>query len=253
MIYMSIVITILAGGEGKRMRSDLPKVLHLFNGKPILVRIIEEVLSLGPDKIIIVTGRYHSKIIQTLGKYIDIFGIQFIEQPVPLGTGNAVACCLQHYKSSDQVLILNGDMPLLSAKVISSLIDQSKGYDGAIVTARLENPTGYGRIIFHGEAEKRMVCEIVEESSCTRKQREINIVNAGIYYFKATVLKKYIPLLSNNNFKKEYYLTDIIKDIYVYSLGQEIKTYLLEDSENIVIRGVNTPEELTELESIYNK
>ena len=244
---MPLVITILAGGEGKRMRSDLPKVLHLFNGKPILVRIIEEVLSLGPNKIIVVTGRHHRQIINTLAQYIDIFGIQFVEQPVPLGTGNAVAHCLDHYNTDDRVLILNGDMPLLSANVIQTLIERTSEYEGGIVTAHLDNPFGYGRII---QDDTNIVREIVEESSCTREQRNITIINAGIYYFYANVLKKYIPMLSNNNFKNEYYLTDIIKTVYEYSIEKKISHYLLEKSANIVIRGVNTPEELQELESI---
>lgn len=247
---MTFIATILAGGEGKRMRSDLPKVLHLFNGKPMLVRIVEEVISLGPDKVIVVTGRHHKKIIQTLGEYIDIFGIKFVEQPVPLGTGNAIAHCLNEYNSEDHVLILNGDMPLLSRKVIHSLIQSSSGYDGGIVTAKLENPHGYGRILYD---DSNHVKGIVEESSCTQEERNINIINAGIYYFKADILKKYIPLLLNNNSKKEYYLTDMIKDTYEYSIGQGITSYLLDSSENIFIRGVNTPEELRELESIYNK
>ena len=245
---MSLVVTILAGGEGKRMRSDLPKVLHLFNGKPMLVRIIEEVLSLHPDKIIIVTGRHHRQIMNTLAQYIDIFGIQFVEQPVPLGTGNAVAHCLDHYTTGDRVLILNGDMPLLSAQVIQGLIERSAEYEGGIVTAQLDNPFGYGRII---QDDANLVSAIVEESSCTREQRNITIINAGIYYFKANILKKYIPMLSNNNFKKEYYLTDIMKAVYEYSIGKKITHYLLKNDETIVIRGVNTPEELKELESIF--
>jgi len=249
MIYMSLIVTILAGGEGKRMRSDLPKVLHLFNGKPMLVRIIEEVLSLHPDKIIIVTGRHHRQIMNTLSQYIDIFGFQFVEQPIPLGTGNAVSHCLDHYRSGDRVLILNGDMPLLSSQVIKSLIDRSSGYDGGIVTAQLETPFGYGRILYD---ELNIVRAIVEESSCTREQREINIINAGIYYFNASVLKTYIPMLSNNNFKKEFYLTDIIKDMYEHSTGKKITSYLLKNEENMVIRGVNTPEELKELEDIFS-
>ena len=244
---MPFVVTILAGGEGKRMRSALPKVLHLFNGKPILVRIVEEVLSLGPDKIIIVTGRHHRQIINNLQQHIDIFGIKFIEQPVPLGTGNAISHCLNEYNSDDDVVILNGDMPLLSTKVINTLIQTSSRYDGGIVTAQLENPNGYGRILYD---ESNRLKAIVEESSCTQEERNINIINAGIYYFKADILKKYIPLLSNNNSKKEYYLTDMIKDIYEYSVGQGITSYLLDNSENIFIRGINTPEELKELENM---
>ena len=244
---MGFIATILAGGEGKRMRSDLPKVLHLFDGRPMLVRIIEQVRILSPHKIVIVTGKHHAQITNTLAEYIDITGIQFVEQPVPLGTGNAVAHCLDHYTTNENVLILNGDMPLLSCKIIENLIEASAGFDGAIVTARLDYPAGYGRIISNGSS----IIGIIEESSCTRYQKAIVIVNAGIYYFKANVLKTYIPRLSNNNFKKEYYLTDIIKD--ACSEGRSISTYLLEGDENIAIRGVNSPEELAELHGILFK
>ena len=243
---MGFVVTILAAGEGKRMRSDLPKVLHIFNGKPMLVRILEVVHTLSPDKIIIVTGRHHKQIINTLSRYIDIFGIIFVEQYEPLGTGHAVRYCLDHYENIDRVLILNGDMPLLSRTVIENLMKKSNSHDGAIVVARLDNPTGYGRIVY----EEDKLAAIVEEASCTEYQKKIDIVNVGIYLFTGEVLKRYIPNISNDNSKKEYYLTDIIKDLYEYSIGFRITTVLLESDENIMIRGVNTPEELAELENL---
>jgi bifunctional UDP-N-acetylglucosamine pyrophosphorylase/glucosamine-1-phosphate N-acetyltransferase len=243
---MGFVVTILAAGEGKRMRSELPKVLHLFKGKPMLVRILEAVNNLNPDRIIIVTGRHHKQIINTLSHYIDIFGLIFVEQPVPLGTGDAIRHCLEYYSTRDRVLILNGDMPLLSATVIDTLLRKSAKYDGGIVVAKLENPTGYGRIVYH---ENRLSA-IVEEASCTPEQKKIDIINAGIYLFKGEVLQGYIPNLSNDNSKKEYYLTDIIKDLYLYSVGYKITTVLLQDDETIMIRGVNTPEELEELQKI---
>ena len=247
---MGFVATILAGGEGKRMRSALPKVLHLFNGKPMLARIIEQVSLLHPDKIFVVTGKYHTQIIHTLSQYININDIRFIDQPTPFGTGNAIYHCLEHYAANDNVLIVNGDMPMLTASIIENLMQIGAEYDGTITTAKLENPTGYGRIVYDDEDN---LYAIVEESSCTREQQEIQIVNAGIYYFKAKVLKRYIPNLTNNNMKKEYYLTDIIRDIHDYNINYRMTTYMLEDKENIVIRGVNTPEELEALEYIALK
>lgn len=242
---MAFIITILAAGQGKRMRSDLPKVLHLFNKKPMLVRILEVAATLSPDKIVVVTGKFHKQIINTLSKYMDIFGIIFVEQPNPCGTGNAIDCCLPHYESSDSVLILNGDMPLITTKIIENIRETVKGFSGAIVVAKLESPKGYGRIIYYNNNFEK----IVEESSCTEEERQIDIINTGVYLFSGDVLKTYIPKLDNNNSKQEYYLTDIIK--YMRQDGLKINTLLLNESENIYIKGVNTPEELAELEGLH--
>jgi UDP-N-acetylglucosamine diphosphorylase/glucosamine-1-phosphate N-acetyltransferase len=234
----NLVVTILAGGEGKRMRSEIPKVLHLFKEKPMLVRIIETVRELEPIKIIIVTGKYHPVIIQTLTNYIDIFGLVFVKQIEPLGTGNAIKCCLEKYENTDKVLILNGDTPLITSNLLQSFINKSPGLCN-VLTAKFKNPHGYGRIIY----ENDNFIEIIEEKDCSEDQRKINIINSGIYYIDGLVLKQFIPLISNNNAQKEYYLTDIIK-IVKNKLENAIYTVLIDESETRNIAGVNTQEEL---------
>jgi len=242
---MEFVITILAGGEGKRMRSDLPKVLHIVKKKPMLVHILEAAASLCPDKICVITGRFHSQIIATLSEYMDISALVFIQQPQSLGTGNAVGCALSHFADTDRVVILNGDMPLLHPSIIDSLFySYSDEYaEGAIVCAHLDNPTGYGRVIhINGTPAK-----IVEEASCTETESAIKLVNAGIYIFSGKSLKEYIPKITAANSKGEYYLTDIIGDMYKDK--KRLISYVLKESENKYIRGVNTPEELAELDA----
>ena len=237
-----LVVTILAGGEGKRMCSDIPKVLHLFKEKPMLVRIIETVRDLQPKKIIIITGKFHQIIIQTLGKYIDIFGLVFVKQSEPLGTGHAIKCCLDEYNNNDKVLILNGDTPLITSTIIDKFIKGSHGSCN-VLTAKLNNPFGYGRIIFDKDGD---FVGIIEEKDCSENQKKLNIINGGIYYIDGAILKQFIPFISNNNIQKEFYLTDIVKIVKNKSWNI-IDTVLLDESDSHYISGVNTPEELESL------
>jgi UDP-N-acetylglucosamine diphosphorylase/glucosamine-1-phosphate N-acetyltransferase len=244
----------MAGGEGKRMRSSLPKVLHLFRGKPMLVWVIEAVLLLGPKKIVVITGKFHEQIIRTLSEYMDIFGIVFIQQKKPLGTGDAIKTSLGQYETGDRVLILNGDMPLIDQTILETFIHNVKT-ECVVLSTRLENPHGYGRIICQ-EGVSNEIKEIIEEKDATIEQRKINQVNVGLYLISGEVLHMYIPKITNDNSQKEYYLTDIIglvnESKYKEITGHQVSTVLIEDNENIQIRlrGINTPEELAELDGL---
>ena len=240
--YMNLTITILAAGEGKRMRSTIPKVLHLFRGKPMLVRIIETAKELDAKKIIIITGKYDELIKQTVAKYMELEGLIFVQQGSPLGTGDAIKSCLSAYTEEDKVLILNGDMPLINKEILRKFIDNREPM--TILVARFSNPYGYGRIIMDEQGE---FIGIVEEKDCSEKERKVDIVNSGLYYVDAKLLLKYIPMIENNNAQKEYYLTDIVK-IIKKNEEMSIKTYLLGEEDNKYISGVNTPEELAVLE-----
>lgn len=238
-----LTVILLAGGEGKRMRSDIPKVLHLFNEKPMLVRIIETIQELRPKKIIVVTGKFHRQIIQTLSNYMDIFGIQFIRQPEPLGTGDAVKCCLEEFDNEDKVLILNGDMPLITLEILQDFIEKSRGVCN-ILSAKFSNPHGYGRIVYDKDGD---FIGIIEQKDCTEEQKTIDIINTGLYYVNGNILKQFVPFITNNNVQNEYYLTDIVKIIISKSWNM-IDTVLLDETKNKYISGVNTPEELAELQ-----
>jgi len=238
-----LVITIMAAGEGKRMNSPCPKVLHLFLERPILVRIIETAMLLSPKKIIVIIGKHDELIKQTLSQYINTTRIIFVNQPVSQGTGDAIRCCLPHYQTGEKVLILNGDMPLLTDDIMNLCTKGS--IDMRILVAKFENPKGYGRIIYDNNNE---FIGIVEEKDCTPEERKIDIINTGLYFISAEILKTYIPMIENTNAQCEYYLTDIVKIARRYDA--RIDTLLIDPIKNILIRGVNTQDELLALEEI---
>jgi len=244
------IIIIMAGGLGKRMNSDLPKVLHKIHNKPMLVRVIEQSILLNPLEILVVVGKYKDIIQKTIGEYINKntlknSNIKFILQPEPLGTGNAIQCCqneLEKYPNTN-VIILSGDVPLLKSSTINDMLYNFK--EVKIITTLIENPQGYGRII-----EKNKVFEkIVEEKDTSEEEKMVKKVNCGIYAIRSDLLCKYLPLLTNNNSQKEYYLTDIIELI---QKGEKVTVglYNIPKVRQNEIIGVNTTEQLTNLEQL---
>lgn len=250
-----LVITIMAAGEGKRMNSDIPKVLHHFKGIPMLIRIILESLKINPSKIIIITGKYDELIKSTVFTYFNndknnkynknnndcINKLTFVKQVIPNGTGDAIKSVLGYYNDDEKVLILNGDMPLIKSDLLRKFID----FESNLLIAQLDNPFGYGRII---KDENNKFIAIREQKDCNTEEKEIKEVNVGIYLFNGNILKKYIPMIENNNAQKEYYLTDIIEILRTNENQMEIKTYLINRDDTYMICGVNTKEELEELE-----
>lgn len=245
-----LTVTIMAAGEGKRMNSNIPKVLHNFNGIPMLIRIILEANKLNPNNIIIITGKYDLLIKDTLKSYfennnINLFDkLTFINQTVPCGTADAIKYTLESYSENEEVLILNGDMPLISSNLLEKFISERSP---RLLVAKLENPYGYGRILY--DSDNKFIC-IREEKDCSEEERLIDITNVGIYYFNSMLLKKYIPMIDCNNVQKEYYLTDIVKVIREDS-NISIETYIIEESMKYQIHGVNTQKELQDLEEKY--
>jgi bifunctional UDP-N-acetylglucosamine pyrophosphorylase/glucosamine-1-phosphate N-acetyltransferase len=236
----NLIVTILAAGEGKRMNSNLPKVLHTIKNRPMLVRVIETARLLNPVKLIVVVGKHKDLIQTTLSKYFSLNDIIFVEQPEALGTGDAIKSCLQQYADDGPVLILNGDMPLITLDILKKMTDSE--YDASVMTAKFENPSGYGRVF---TTKKGMVLKIVEEKDCTDIEKENNIINTGIYCIHSIFLKEFIPKIEKENAQKEYYLTDIIK--FMNQRFIPVQSILLDENENIFVSGVNTPEELANL------
>ena len=246
------VIIIMAGGLGKRMNSNLPKVLHKINHKPMLVHIVEQSLLIEPIQILIVVGNYKDLIEKTLSEYIDLnnihIDVQFILQKEPLGTGHAIQCCYdeltKHNNINDtNVIILSGDVPFLKSTTINDMLCDFNNIK--IVTTIMNNPYGYGRII-----EKEGLFEkILEEKDCSLEEKEIKKVNCGIYIINSAVLCKYLPLLQNTNAQNEYYLTDIIELI---KNGEQLSVglYNVPEERQIEIIGINTNEQLQDLEKL---
>jgi UDP-N-acetylglucosamine diphosphorylase/glucosamine-1-phosphate N-acetyltransferase len=241
---MDLSIIIMAAGEGKRMNSPIPKVLHKFHGIPMLVRIISESIKVNPNKIIVITGKFHDLIKSTISEYVNYDNIIYVKQLDPKGTGHAIQCILPYITPIENVLILNGDMPLINHKLLMNFLSDNSF--AKLLVAKLEKPYGYGRILY----ENGIFTSIREEKDCSEFEKKIDIVNVGIYLFNGTILQKYIPLIDNNNVQNEYYLTDIIK-IIKENEDIDINTYQIENKYKHMIYGVNTQEELKKLEESF--
>jgi UDP-N-acetylglucosamine diphosphorylase/glucosamine-1-phosphate N-acetyltransferase len=240
----NLSVIILAGGLGKRMQSEIPKVLHCLHEKPMLVHVLESALQLAPKMIYIVVGKYEPIIRETLSQYLDIDGLYFVNQPEALGTGHAIQCArpyLLGQPTNDQVVILSGDVPLLQSSTIKSMMEENAPV--TLMTSTVEMPKGYGRIVCDedGNFEK-----IVEEKDCSDAQREIQVINAGIYAFHIGLLCDYLPMITNENAQEEYYLTDIF-EIIRQKECMKMAMYHLPKEQNLEITGINTKEQLEAL------
>ena len=205
-----VVVAILAAGKGTRMKSNLPKVLHSLGGKSLVERVIESAEPLSPSRKLVIVG-YQSQEVKTA---IDsIYGVEFVEQTVQLGTGHAIQQLLPYLQDyTGDLLILNGDVPLLRTETLKALLQthQENHNSCTILTAQLANPQGYGRVFRNSEG---IVQKIIEDKDCTSIQRENDRVNAGIYCFRWPDLAKMLPHLQANNAQKEYYLTDAVTQV----------------------------------------
>lgn len=244
-----LVVIIMAGGLGKRMLSETPKVLHLLDNKPMLVRVLETSFLLNPSKILVVVGKYKIIIETTLQKYISLEYMQkidFVEQPEPNGTGDAVKCCLSKLTkyNNHTVLILSGDVPLVSKETILETIECVK--ECKIVVTIVDNPSGLGRILLK---DKKFI-RIIEDKDCNDSQKQINIVNTGIYAFNSNILCKYLPYISNNNIQREYYLTDIV-EIIKMNEKIDIEMFEIAKERQYELTGVNTRKQLLQLNELY--
>lgn len=239
-----INIIIMAGGLGKRMNSTIPKVLHKINNKPMIVNIIETISTLNINRIFIIVGKFKDIIKKTIEEYILSDLIEYVLQEEPLGTGHAIQCCYNNLLLNHKLktLILSGDVPLIKKKTIEKMIVFNS--ECLLLTAEFENPYGYGRII----REKSKFLKIQEEKDCTEDEKQICEINAGIYLIQTGHIIGNIINITNNNNQKEYYLTDLFKLLKEKNVN--IDTLKINQSENYQIKGVNTIEQLKELEKI---
>ncbi|MGI5891147.1 MAG: bifunctional UDP-N-acetylglucosamine diphosphorylase/glucosamine-1-phosphate N-acetyltransferase GlmU [Bacillota bacterium] len=228
---MSIITAvILAAGKGTRMKSALPKVLHQANGKAMISFVIDAVLKSGVQKTVLVVGHGAKEIQDTLGE-----GYDYALQVPQLGTGHALKCAIPVIdKNCQSILVLCGDTPLITADTLQKLVHKftQSGSAATILSAMMDDPTGYGRII---RDERGQVIKIVEEKDATDQQKKIQEVNTAIYCLDYPVLLSVIDDLKNDNKQQEYYLTDII-EILAHK-GYLINSMLLDDSDEVM--GVN--------------
>ena len=229
-------IIILAAGQGTRMKSDTPKVLHKISGKPMLYYSIKEALKLSDD-ITVVLYHQFEKVKAQIEKYFSNINFVIQDHKKYPGTGGAVMGIVPKY---EKVLVLNGDMPLIQA----SELDKFDIENATIVMSvlELESADGYGRVII----ENGNVKKIVEQKDATIEELKITTANAGIYQFETKFLLENLPKLNNNNAQKEYYITDLVE--MAISQGKVLKP-LIVNEENF--KGVNSKVELADAEVIH--
>ncbi len=235
-------IVILAAGKGTRMNSDLPKVLHKLNGKPLLDHVLDESELLNPREIILVVGFKKEHVISHTKNRINLKNVTQIEQ---LGTGHAVLQTEEFLKDKKgHILILYGDVPNIKASTLEPIIDDhiKNNRDLTLITAELDDPTGYGRIIRDKNAR---LLKIVEEKDCNDNEKKIKEWNPGIYIFKIPEVFEILNSIKANNASKEYYLTDAIG--LAQQSNMQIKAIKIANSDEVL--GINTAGQLEELES----
>lgn len=237
---MSIKTIILAAGQGTRMRSSRPKVLHEIANKALLQHVYETSLSLENNQIFIIYG--HGG--ETVKQALNDFDATWIEQKQQLGTGHAVQQAIHHVDDPDTVLILYGDVPLLKARTIQTLLHKVSLSSLALLTVNLDDPTGYGRIV---RDKDHAVLKIVEQKDANEVEAQIKEGNTGILACKGSQLKQWLSRLSNNNAQNEYYLTDIIE--MAVEDGLSIETTQAGSQDEVL--GVNNRIQLAHLERVY--
>ncbi|MEH2378464.1 MAG: bifunctional UDP-N-acetylglucosamine diphosphorylase/glucosamine-1-phosphate N-acetyltransferase GlmU [Nostoc sp.] len=237
-----VVVAILAAGRGTRMKSHLPKVLHSLGGRSLVERVLESVEPLLPSRRIVIVG-YQSEEVQAAMHLIP--SLEFVEQPVQLGTGHAIQQLLPHLEDyTGNLLILNGDLPLIRSETLKQMLQTHAQNQNAatILTSHLPDPTGYGRVFCNDE---NIVQQMVEHKDCTAAQRQNHRINAGVYCFRWPDLAKVLPHLQANNAQKEYYLTDAVTQV-----GQ-VMAVDVEDYQEIL--GINDRLQLATASEILQK
>ncbi|MGO3752311.1 MAG: bifunctional UDP-N-acetylglucosamine diphosphorylase/glucosamine-1-phosphate N-acetyltransferase GlmU [Peptoniphilaceae bacterium] len=232
------VSVILAAGEGTRMKSKVPKVLHKILGRPMLRFVIDSAKNSSIEKTIVIIGHGGDEIRESFNEEV-VFRTQPIGEDLPYGTGYAVMQSIEDFTDNDTVLILNGDAPLIRSDTLEGLINyhEENNFSATILTADLENPFGYGRIV-RDEAAK--IQKIAEEKDASQKEKLIREINSGIFVFNGGDLKKSLNKLETNNSQGELYLTDVIQ--LLFEENKRIGGYKLRYNSEIL--GVNSRSDL---------
>ncbi|RMG34409.1 MAG: UDP-N-acetylglucosamine diphosphorylase/glucosamine-1-phosphate N-acetyltransferase [Gammaproteobacteria bacterium] len=233
---MTLGIVILAAGQGTRMKSDLPKVLHTLGDRPLLQHVIDTARQVAPERIVVVYGHGGDQVREA----VPDADLLWAEQAAQLGTGHAVAQAMPQLEGMDRILVLYGDVPLIRAETLQRLIDCA-GDGLGLLTVTLDDPTGYGRI--QRDADGEVQC-IVEQKDASPEQQTICEVNTGIMVLPGARLAQWLGRLSNDNAQGEYYLTDIL----AMAVSEGIPVAVTQPDEAVEAEGVNNRLQLAALE-----
>lgn len=235
---------ILAAGKGTRMKSEKPKVVFEFAGKPMINRVVETADQIESDVICIVVGYKKEIVMQTVP---DKANIKFVEQKEQNGTGHAVMVTKEEFQNfTGDIFILCGDVPLLRASTLQKMLEKHRETKAActVLTALMEDPQKYGRIVRNAAGN---VQKIVEFKDASLQQKEIKEINTGIYCYDSQILFQALAKVDNNNKQQEYYLTDTLE--IINNMSEIVTSVFLDDM--IEASGINSKQQLSELEKNF--
>ena len=239
-----MIVIILAAGKGTRMKSKIPKVLHILHGKPLLKYVIDLAYMSKPEKIFVVVGFQRNEV----KKIFFSENVEFIDQKEQLGTGHAVLQVKPFLKNfQGEILVLSGDVPCLKESTVNEMIRNHRSNNAAvtILTAEKDNPYGYGRVVRNSN---NTIEKIVEEKDCSNNEKTIKEINAGIYCFNKNILLESLEKIDQNNVQHEYYLTDIVK----IAFDKSLPVTAVKVSNPNEVDGINTIEDLDKAEIYFS-
>ncbi|UCG52438.1 MAG: NTP transferase domain-containing protein [Candidatus Latescibacterota bacterium] len=240
---MKRAAVILAAGKGTRMPADKPKVMHEIEGKPMVIHVIDAIRGVFGSDIYVVVGYMAEQVVAACHNE----DVEFVYQREQLGTGHAVLQCEDALRDiTGTVAVLNGDVPCLRTRTIEGFLDyhDSEAAAATVLTAVLENPTGYGRIV---RAPDDSLLKIVEQKDATSAEKKICEINSGLFCFDKSPLFDALKSTDRDNAQNEYYLTDVIG--VLKSRGEPVRAYCVADPREV--SGVNTEEELAAVRSYF--
>jgi bifunctional UDP-N-acetylglucosamine pyrophosphorylase / glucosamine-1-phosphate N-acetyltransferase len=232
-------VVILAAGQGKRMHSRLPKVLHPLAGRPLIAHVIETARALKPKRICVVYGHGGKRVPAA----VAAADLVMVRQEPQLGTGHALQQALPHLNGAGRTLVLYGDVPLLAPRTLTEMVGNA-AEELTLLTAELDRPDGYGRIVRNRRGD---VTRIVEEKDASPAERRIHEVNTGIMALPTARLQAWLDGLSNRNAQREYYLTDVVR----LALADRVPVRAIKARDTREVLGVNSKEQLAQLERVH--
>jgi bifunctional UDP-N-acetylglucosamine pyrophosphorylase/glucosamine-1-phosphate N-acetyltransferase len=242
-------VLIMAAGLGTRMKSARAKVLHELDGRPLIEHVCRTAVSLNPKQIYVVVGHQAQEVEQAVRNCVDPKLAGFVLQAQQRGTGDAVMAAREALSGAESVLlVLTGDVPLIKTETLESFLNHhlASGASCSLVSTRLENPTGYGRVI---RDENGAFSKIVEQRDATPEQAQVKEINAGFYCFDTAKLFAALERVQPTNAQGEYYLTDVPQ--IMHEDGEKVEVYLHADSREL--SGINTRAELAEFENLVRR